>query len=307
MVSRFIIEIGYRGSPHWAAGPAEAGYSIFKTGCAAAAAASRKARDVACEDLLERTCGTRAAGRELRAQFIIKNNGFSFSGRSLRSARQRRQGAAGLRRAEAAARRSLMRSILLATAQSNPPRSGRGLRSDRTNECEWRAFAGRSCGPLRFLAGTANSAFKINTLIQRCSICFTRAAPQPSDGLARADLRDASCSPPPGGGCGLPVLTDRNDTAGCSVLQAPFRIQSSKFSITHSGRSLRSARQRHQGAAGLRRRRLRPADPYGIDFACGCGRPVLTGRNNTQAANAAQSNSLSSGSSLRRSRTSGRE
>ncbi len=33
-------------------------------------------------------------------------------------------------------------------------------------------------------------------------------------------------------------------------------------------------RQRRQGAAGLRRRRLRPADPCGIDFACGCGLPT---------------------------------
>ena len=42
-----------------------------------------------------------------------------------------------------------------------------------------------------------------------------------------------------------------------------FKIQNSGF--TNSGCSLRRARQRRQGAAGLRRRRLRPADPCGIE------------------------------------------
>ena len=45
----------------------------------------------------------------------------------------------------------------------------------------------------------------------------------------------------------------------------PSGTANSIFRITNSGCSLRKARQRRQGAAGLRRRRLRPADPCGIE------------------------------------------
>ena len=47
----------------------------------------------------------------------------------------------------------------------------------------------------------------------RCAIDFHRGhARSRADGPAQADLRDASCSPPPGGGCGLPIAPRPNLT-----------------------------------------------------------------------------------------------
>ena len=78
---------------------------------------------------------------------------FFNSGHSLRRARTKR--ACGL---QAFARRGCAR-----TAFARPKfkiqndGSGRSLRSDRTSGRELRAFAGRSCGPLRLLSEAANS------------------------------------------------------------------------------------------------------------------------------------------------------
>ncbi len=81
-------------------------------------------------------------------------------------------------------------------------------------------------------------------------------SPQPSGGPVRADLRDASCSPPPGGGC------ECSTRSGCK-----FRIQSSKFRMPHSGRSLRSARRFGNELRASAGRRLRPAGRCATDFA----------------------------------------
>ena len=81
-------------------------------------------------------------------------------------------------------------------------------------------------------------------------------SPQPSGGPVRADLRDASCSPPPGGGC------ECSTRSGCK-----FRIQYSKFRMPHSGRSLRSARRFGNELRASAGRRLRPAGRCATDFA----------------------------------------
>ena len=83
---------------------------------------------------------------------------------------------------------------------------------ERTCGREMRAFAGRSYGPL--------TSCEADT--------YTKSARSRADGLARADLRDANCSPPPGGGCGL------RRPAGA--------IQNSKFKIQNYKIGLQAAR-----------------------------------------------------------------
>ena len=113
-------------------------------------------------------------------------------------------------------------------------------------------------------------------------------SPQPSGGPVRADLRDASCSPPPGGGCGLPIAPRSTPTQAfhhgrqlqaadpdgpkrrceCSTRSGcKFRIQYSKFRMPHSGRSLRSARRFGNELRASAGRRLRPAGRCATDFA----------------------------------------
>ena len=82
---------------------------------------------------------------------------------------------------------------------------------------------------------------------------LTEACPQPSGGLARADLRDASCSPPPGGGCGLPI-------ASRSILTQDIPQQTAPAGC-------RSLRDRFCQQAFRSQLRLRAADRCAIEFA----------------------------------------
>jgi len=63
-----------------------------------------------------------------------------------------------------------------------------------------------------------NSRFKISHRPVSTASVLLAAVPQPSGGPARADLRDASCSPPPGSGCGLPVAVRPNLLAGIPII-----------------------------------------------------------------------------------------
>ena len=82
-------------------------------------------------------------------------------------------------------------------------------------------------------------------------------------GLHERTCGTRSCSPPPGGGCGLPVATRPSSTRSTSQRAAARAAAGCGGSIRN--RKFGGARQRRQGAAGLRRRRLRPADPCGIE------------------------------------------
>ena len=100
--------------------------------------------------------------------------------------------------------------------------------------------------------------------------CGTRAAAlRPGAAAGCRSLRDR---PRPkhsttAGSCRPPILTGRNDAAGCCVRRAPFSIQSSKFRMPHSGRSLRSARRFGNELRASAGRRLRPAGRCATDFA----------------------------------------
>ena len=144
----------------------------------------------------------------------IQNSKFKIqnycSGRSLRSACTKRTygtRVAGLRPAEAAARCGSMRSRKFMIQNSRfkikrvrrgaiglIPSSGRGLRrastSGRKSGREERAFAGRSCGPLRpFRARMKNEELKVKNDL-RAAACGGHAD------------SDTNCGPPPPPGCG---------------------------------------------------------------------------------------------------------
>ena len=130
----------------------------------------------------------------------IQNSKFKIqnycSGRSLRSARTKRTygtRVAGLRPAEAAARCGSMRSRKFMIQNSRfkikrvrrgaiglIPSSGRGLRrastSGRKSGREERAFAGRSCGPLRPAGAIHDSKFKIQNERQSLGLFGPRPA-----------------------------------------------------------------------------------------------------------------------------------
>ena len=108
---------------------------------------------------------------------------------------------------------------------------------------------------------------------------------QPAEGAHEADLRDASCGPPPPGGCGPPMPAASNleaspqpsrgvrdvedaalrpgTAAGCCAPKDA--IKNSIFKITNSGCSLRSARKFGYELRASATPRLRPADASGIE------------------------------------------
>ena len=115
-------------------------------------------------------------------------------------------------RASAAGRLRPARPLQGRYSKSN---SGRSLRRTRTSglaDARKRAFAGRSCDPLG-----PNGPIP------------ARGKPASERGAARVDLRDTSCSPPPGGGCGL------------LRLQRKLQIHNSEFKIRHIRLPLRVA------------------------------------------------------------------
>ncbi len=127
------------------------------------------------------------------------------------------------------------------TARNTP--AGRRLRSARMFGNELRASARRRLRP-------AN----------RYAIDSAQKARSRAEGLARADLRDANCSPPPGGGCGLPVATRPSSTqstsqrtaakGGCGLLRfhPEPQIQDSIFRIYELGAQL--AKEPHERTCG---------------------------------------------------------
>ena len=128
------------------------------------------------------------------------------------------------------------------------------------------------CSPLRFLLGTANSEFKI----QDSKLVAVRCLRHRTSGQSRSradGLATIRSSPPPGGGCGLPVAARPSSTqstsqrtvakGGCGLLRPFVR----KFIIQNyqPGRSLRSAARSGPVERELRAsagRRLRPARPF---------------------------------------------
>jgi len=115
-------------------------------------------------------------------------------------------------------------------------KSGGGRVSNRKNKKkEEKREAG--CYALRAQSKMNNEELKMNCCTQ-CQFVFGQ---QPAEGTLVADLRDASCGPPPGGGCGPLRPYGRNSL---------FKIQDSKLATSRCLRHLFFSRQPRSRADG---------------------------------------------------------
>ena len=123
----------------------------------------------------------------------------------------------------------------------------------------------------------------------RCTIDFVQGARSRADGPATR-----RSSPPPGGGCGLPIAVRSNlqanipaKTGGGQGLLRPcgrkFNIQNSSFKITNSGRSLRRAPATAGSSGPSPGGGCGPLGPDGPERQQRCSPPIAPRQTSTQS------------------------